>query len=172
MTDDQVWHVLHEWVPPEITHYVMDSHPGINWYLKTVVPLQSDPPVITYWQQIAHMHDNLVQIQPIAYDWQGDAIPACASVWIHMHNHVQLQVNPDHTWQYQIQNHIPDHNIEHTLQSFKFSDHTWHMIKHALTLKRQHVTHAQAHARRKGFNIIHGSQDSGPANPGSNLDFE
>ncbi len=172
MSDDQVWHQLHECVPPEVTHYVNGDHPGISWYLKTVVPITSDPPLLQYWEQIAAAHDNLVQIVNSAYDWQAHLIPNCVSVWIHTQNHVQLLVEPDQTWCYQIENHVQDQMITHMLEQFDFGSDTWHMIQHALQLKQQHVTNKQAELRRKGFRIHHGETHSGHPHSGKNLDTE
>lgn len=72
---------------PEIHHHQNGSHPGIKWYIKTIIPsyelLNND----TYqlwilWKYLSEHFPNLIKITNIAYNWNGDLIPRWWTIWL------------------------------------------------------------------------------------------
>lgn len=84
--------VIETGVPPEIMHFRKGTHPGKNWWLKTVVPLQQDTRITSIWMHISRMHPALVLLTPTAYDWYGEIISGFQSVWIKENLDLELLV--------------------------------------------------------------------------------
>lgn len=71
---------------PEIYHYNAGTHPGISWYIKTVIPAYDvdgeAKKVVDLWRDLSSLHENLVKINDVAFDWNGNRINGWQTVWI------------------------------------------------------------------------------------------
>lgn len=72
---------------PEIYHYQHGSHPGIKWYIKTIIPgtgiLNDDTYTLwTMWRHLSEHFSHLVKIVDIAYDWDGSLINQWWTIWL------------------------------------------------------------------------------------------
>jgi hypothetical protein len=173
MNWDHAWQQLADLIPPELSHHGAHTHPGISWWLKCAVPEHTQPAF--YWSQIAYTHADLVHVCDHAYDWHGARIPGCVSVWIRTTTDVTLHVHVD-SWDYEVHTFAQGqaqfaHNVASEIQN-NCEEHTWHEIDCALHLLTTHVSHQQAHVRRKAFKVIHGKKATGHKRARPNLDSE
>lgn len=72
---------------PELYHVKAGSHPGPNWYLKTICPTPNLIRADTEgygrsWEWFAKSNSALVKLVNIAFDWEGEKIPYASSIWI------------------------------------------------------------------------------------------
>lgn len=71
---------------PEIHHYHRGVHPGLGWYIKTIVPGPSDDVVINTlhyeWRDFQIKHRSMVRLTHHAYDWSGARISEWWTVWL------------------------------------------------------------------------------------------
>lgn len=71
---------------PEIHHYNLGSHPGVSWYIKTVIPISgrdwSENRMTLFWKTIELQHGNIVRISNVALDWYGNTIDGWGTVWL------------------------------------------------------------------------------------------
>lgn len=168
------WDQLISLHPPELTHYYENSHPGVNWWLKCAV-LHVCEHVVTYWHQLQAQMPEWIVIQDQAWDWHGDLIPNCSSVWCH----VQVDV---HVWE---QDHVLHHEIlpyAHSLNQFIThmqqqltllpENATWHNMQQALHLMHTHVSDREARMRRNQFEVIHGEKATSSKRARQNMDPE
>ena len=86
---------------PEIHHYNQGTHPGINWCIKTVLPMKShsDPSLHTFidaWHQVAECSPSRVRIINEAYDWMAQPINGWNTVWIDRDHDVVVTCLDDH----------------------------------------------------------------------------
>lgn len=175
MNWQHAWTHLNELVPPELTHYYQQSHPGINWWLKCAVPVNSDPPLLDYWHLVAQAHADLVHVCDTAWDWHGNRIADCVSVWMQNSHDVIMHVEAT-KWHYELVTFQEgqSHMINHIQQEISNNPEcaTWHDINSALHLLTNHVSDNQAHVRRKSFRVIHGKKTTSHKRARSNLDRE
>lgn len=72
---------------PEIHHYHRGLHPGLGWYIKTIVPGPSDNKDIDAlhyeWRDFQITNRNMVRLSHHAYDWSGCQIHGWWTVWLH-----------------------------------------------------------------------------------------
>jgi hypothetical protein len=169
----QAWHLLTDVTPPELTHYYQNDHPGASWWLKCAVPdVLVD--ILTYWHRMhTHMPD-LVHVRASAWDWQGNLIPDCHSVWIREHADVILHDQPylhhEVTTYQEGMSRFMDQVKSHEPESSDI--HTWQDVNHALHLMNTHVSDREARMRRQSFRVIHGKKTTSHKRARSNLDSE
>lgn len=73
---------------PEIYHYNATTHPGIQWYIKTICPsanllTEQTRPIHKFWYNLQNIHPNLVKITDIAFLWDGSVFPNWNTIWLH-----------------------------------------------------------------------------------------
>jgi hypothetical protein len=181
MNFDNVWSILNNSVPPEITHYQHGSHPGKTWWLKTVVP-NSDTKVNVFkvWKAIEKSHKKLVRLVPQAYDWHQTCIPHAHSVWVNHKVDVSL-VQAENGFTYQISDYDKSFNEwgEHLQlwlssqavpQSKENDPHDWHKLWHVTELVKTWTTDAQAKHNRGKIKIVKTDSSEGPAHHRPNMD--
>jgi hypothetical protein len=84
---DQILSTLDNSIHPEVYHFRHGSHPGKNWFLKTVCPMPNLKQVDqlgfgALWEIFCIDHHKAAMMVPYAFDWKGNEIPYCASVWL------------------------------------------------------------------------------------------
>ena len=72
---------------PEIYHYHRKSHPGANWYIKTILPgpeiINDDTyMVFVLWTRLQEKHPNLIRLVDKAYNWQGILLSGWWTIWL------------------------------------------------------------------------------------------
>lgn len=72
---------------PEIHHHQHGSHPGIKWYIKTVIPGFNMLTDETYqlwsmWNYLSDHFPNLIKITKVSYNWDGKIIPGWWTIWL------------------------------------------------------------------------------------------
>ena len=79
-----VYDVLKDKVNPEITHYQNGQHPGLGWYLKTIIPCNNngDCEINLAVNRLKMFHSHVVCTTPVAYNWEQAAIVGWHSLWI------------------------------------------------------------------------------------------
>lgn len=183
MNFDDVWGTLHNSVPPEITHYQHQQHPGKDWWLKTAVFAgTADPPLIRVWHSLQNQHPHLIKITPTAYDWQGNLIDQVHSVWIANHRDVRLSYHcPDFAYEIVDQDISSNQwgvHLEHALYGYAVAKNCdellandWQNLIHVAQFISSWCTDHQAAIKRKGIHIVHNSSpDQSAAHNGSELD--
>ena len=72
---------------PEIHHYHRGSHPGVSFYIKTILP----GPIILnnntykiwkFWKELEKEHPELIKLVERAYDWQGNKLIGWWTIWL------------------------------------------------------------------------------------------
>lgn len=72
---------------PEVHHYHYGSHPGINFYIKTILP----GPIILnnntykiwkFWKDLEKKYPQLIKLVERAYDWQGSKLIGWWTIWL------------------------------------------------------------------------------------------
>jgi hypothetical protein len=91
---------------PEIHHYNNGSHPGISWYIKTVIP-HADPEdpvheISQFWEKLQKLHPRLVRIVGTAYDWDGSKIPGWSTIWLNAKIDLAVSWSEDQGFEYKI----------------------------------------------------------------------
>lgn len=174
MQDLSIWNQLDKLIPPEISHFHNQDHPGTNWWLKCALP-QSDQALHAAWHEFAHAHTQIIQIRPNTWDWHGHVIPDCESVWCVQHHDVWVHQEQDkiylelisyqkglHKWCNQIRHQTSNHT----------KDDTWHNIQDAIHLIQVHVSDTQALMNRQSLRVIHDKKTTRRKRSRSNLDRE
>jgi len=72
---------------PEIYHFHRGSHPGIKYYIKTIMPgpyilNDNTAPIWRFWTELSNVHPRLIKLVDIAYDWEGNVIAGWWTIWI------------------------------------------------------------------------------------------
>lgn len=94
-------------VNPEIFHYQNGTHPGINYYIKTIIPcLQSDYSDLNdfccAWETLKDTYPKLIKFVDIAIDWYGNRINGWKTIWIHQKIDIIWEYNSYTGLEYQI----------------------------------------------------------------------
>jgi len=72
---------------PEIHHYHYGTHPGVRFYIKTILPgpiiLNNDTYKIwKFWKDLEKKHSELIKLVKRAYDWQGNKLLGWWTIWL------------------------------------------------------------------------------------------
>lgn len=162
-------------IPPEVTHYQNNTHPGMGWYLHTVIPHSVDHVINQTWQHVIRSHPAWVCTMPTAYDWLADVIPHSCSVWFRSPHYVHvLKVWPDCAYEIWSQDQAFNYwgtQIAGWAQSENSHAPDIHKLMHVTQFMQTHVSAHQAAHKRSQFRVIaHDQKDSGSAHPRSNMD--
>jgi hypothetical protein len=95
---------------PEIHHYQHGTHPGIKWYIKTVLPgpliLNSETiPLFDFWKSIERRHKGRVLLTDVAYNWSGIAVTNWWTIWLHEKIDISWSWSADSGFGYQVIDH-------------------------------------------------------------------
>jgi hypothetical protein len=176
MNFDGVWEILDNSIPPEICHYRQGHHPGVGWWLKTVVP-NSDPiELLKVWQALAAKHHGLISISAWAYDWQEALIPNCSTIWIRDGADIELRCqdldityviypfdDATNSWGNRLRRQLNAYRLR---SPKNFDKHSWHNLAAVAHLLKHWTTERQAHVNRKGWKVVTNSEkdSSSPSN--------
>jgi hypothetical protein len=177
-----VWHLIQTQQPPEITHFQHKTHPGNGWWLKTCVPLVSDPNLYKIWQRITQQHSHLICITEPSWDWDKTEITNAVSIWCRDTIDVELQLL-DGVFQYNIVPFEKSFNSEGKSlekQILKFNrDFPGILSELELTnlisvtqLMSNWHTDSQAKIKRRMFEVIENEKDSSQTHQSTMLDFD
>jgi hypothetical protein len=70
---------------PEIKHYQAYTHPGVNWYIKTVLPdnrTDDSAYLNKFWDRLEDLYPKIIRITDLAFDWNGNRIDYCRTIWL------------------------------------------------------------------------------------------
>lgn len=168
MNFDGVWNLISSTIPPEISHYQYGHHPGLGWWLKTVVP-QNDPiGLLKIWIAITDHHPGLVLISDQAYDWYGQTIQNCCSIWIKENTDIDLAVcdnnikyviypfdDATNRWGNRLRTKLVAYGKN---KSDNFDKDNWHKLLEIASLLKQWTTNRQAQVKRKSWKIVRNEQ--------------
>lgn len=179
MNFDGLWQILENSVPPEITHYQRGEHPGVGWWLKTVVPTNSQSPIYLAWDAIQQKHPRLVRMEPTAYDWFQTPIVNTSSVWINQKVDVTLS-ETDNQFSYVLGDYDTSFNIWgvkliqelEQQKSPELDPHDWHKLCDVAYLMKSWTTDRQANNNRKGLKIVKHEKNTSSAHNRSKLDSQ
>ena len=92
---------------PEIHHFNYGSHPGIKFYIKTILPgpiilNDNTHKIWKFWKDLSIQHSKLIILVERAYDWQGNRLRGWWTIW--------LNQKIDIIWSYSEENGF-DYNI-------------------------------------------------------------
>lgn len=168
---NQVWQLLEQGVPPEITHHQLKLHPGPGWWLKTAV-LKQDHHMspLNMWKHVQATHPNLIHITPHCFDWKTNLMPWACTIWLRKGKDVQVEFK-DPDWIYHVVSEDISNQIwcdtftrwiksTHNKSMKKDDPHTWHMWIHSIQLLEHWCSEHQVQARRKQIKVITHAQDS------------
>ena len=84
---DQVLHTIKNDINPEVHHFRHGSHPGCDWYIKTILPNHAHLDetaqfIFDSWDDLQRKNPKLVNIGSIAYDWHGMPIDGYGTIWL------------------------------------------------------------------------------------------
>jgi hypothetical protein len=169
MNFDDVWELLDSTVPPEVTHYREGSHPGMGWWLKTVIPSDQTCSVTKAWQTLAEKNQNMITLVEVAYNWHGQIINGATSIWLRNQQDVDLDMIQGQ-WHYVIRPYdesvnVWGHRLADSIKIWhKFnktsasSNHGWHKLKDVAKLLQNWTSNQQAQIKRKGFKLVVNNQ--------------
>jgi hypothetical protein len=158
------WHLKNA-IPPEVSHFRNNSHPGIKWWLKTVVPNRNiDELLYEVWQQISTRIPSTVRLVNMAFDWHGNIIQDGVSIWICANKDVVLEYREDGLFDYSIEDSGDTFNAWGiVLNRFLEENHNMseepensplREIQEILEFMAGATTETQAKERRTGFKVI------------------
>jgi hypothetical protein len=91
---------------PEICHYQNNSHPGVNWWLKTVIPNHPSNcyalDIVKFWNRLAKLYPTQILISDIAFDWNNNRIDYCQSIWLNKKIDIKVKIDEDGDFDYDI----------------------------------------------------------------------
>lgn len=169
---------LQQSVPPEITHYRLNLHPGIRWYLKTAV-LNHDPDtdLLEIWRAIEREHGSLVRVSPYCYDWYQNRIDDASTIWVKQGMDVRITIDGDdityaivsadvtfNGWGREIQKHL------RSAENLSWKEHdpvTWNKLQDVAQLLSSWTTDKQAQMRRQMLKVIK-NEECGGSQPNTN----
>lgn len=181
MNFDGVWEILDSSIPPEITHYRQGHHPGVGWWLKTVVPNSDSLDLLRLWMALSQKHSGLIAITSWAYDWQENVIANCSSIWIREGTDVDLRVkhqeytyviypfdDATNSWGTRLRRQLNSYRAK---MPNNFDKGSWHNLLQVANLLKQWTTERQAQVKRKAWKVVSNSEkDSSTTTHGSKLD--
>jgi len=97
---------------PEIYHYQHGKHPGLKWYIKTILPsprmLNDDTCVLfNFWKSVEARHMKHVCLTNVAYGWSGQPIPNWWTIWLDSKIDIVWSWSREHGFDYE----LVDYNI-------------------------------------------------------------
>ena len=172
--------VLSTGIAPEISHFKKQVHPGRNWWLKTVIPIDDTTDPSRVWYMIHKKEPLNVHITDFAYDWYGNAISAY-SVWIREGIDVIIKIGKNGKVDYKISPFSQSFNesgkwlYDELTKSWEsntqnINDEDWHKLFSVAELMSGWTTESQASEKRKVFKIISDEKDNSQTNQPSKLD--
>ena len=91
---------------PEIHHYNNGSHPGVSWYIKTIIPNATPDSAVyaisRFWEKLQELHPRLVKIGNSAYDWDGSKIDGWCTVWVNVRIDLSVSWSDNKGFEYKI----------------------------------------------------------------------
>jgi hypothetical protein len=167
-------------IPPEISHFRNQKHPGRNWWLKTVIPVEETTTPSKVWQMVLKKEPFNVMITDIAYDWKGTVIVGARSVWIRQGIDVVINIddnkvgyktkkfaesfNDSGKWLYEQITRSWESNVQN------INDEDWHNLFSVAELMSAWTTEDQATEKRKVFKVIKNEKNNSQADQSSKLD--
>ena len=170
---NNVWHILSTGVPPEISHFRNQTHPGRQFWLKTVIPSRDiDHHLFDLWARVIQQHSLSVQITDQAYDWFENIIPGAHSIWVREGIDVVLRQHARGA-DYSILPFEDSFNSSgllyhrQVLQSQRLDcekslNSDWQNLISTTQLMSSWTTDTQARARRKVFKVVKNEENSSP----------
>jgi hypothetical protein len=152
-------------VPPEISHYRRSTHPGKDWWLKTVIPTNQTAGPNIMWKKIQQKEPLNVLLTNSAVDWFENPIKDAHTVWVRQG--IDLVVDFDETgdFTYVVKNvtdsfnefgKIINENIMNAWEanSQNLTDIDWHNLIYISNLMSGWTSDVQADKKRKMFKVI------------------
>lgn len=104
---EQTLHTITVSKNPEIYHFLYGSHPGVKWYIKTILPgyniLTNDSyPLWAMWRHLAEHHSDFVKIVNTSYDWDGKLIPNWWTIWLDQRIDIVISWSREHGFNWKI----------------------------------------------------------------------
>lgn len=175
-----VYQVLSNGQPPEITHFQKGSHPGRGWYLKTAVPIVGEPDLYKIWRRLSKQHSNLICLTPESYNWNQQLIQNVFSVWVRETIDVRLNLR-EGVYDYSIIPFEDSFNIhgktlkKQLVQFQKQNPHAkelddLHYLSSVIQFMCDWHTDAQARARRSQFRVVTNEEDHSNSHQSTQLD--
>jgi len=177
-----IWNILKTCQPPEITHFKKHTHPGRGWWLKTCIPLVSEPDLYKIWSRIIKNHKNLLCFTSESFDWNQNPIPNAASIWCRDGLNVELKIL-DGSFDYNISPFENSFNLQgNTLQQQILSfidtnpgtlatDELTNLLSIAHLMSNWH-TETQARARRARFKVVEHEENFSKTHKSTELDVD
>jgi hypothetical protein len=153
-----------EGIPTEISHFRNKTHPGVGWWLKTVIPNRMvEPELFGFWKVISNRVPYLVRIVDQAWDWNGEVIQGGASIWVKTGKDVALEFKDDELG-YAVQDYGDSMNAWGTILSQILvenhdlddpdQDSNLKNIQAITDFMSKWTTDSQAANRRKNFKVV------------------
>ena len=171
---ENVWQVISNCVPPEITHFQKQSHPGIGWRLKTVIPSSTDQDLFKSWLLITQKHPYAACLHETAYDWNQNLIPNALSVWTqdgidividNQSTPVNYHIIPSETsFKSSGKKLIKQINKDQKTSPEKNSQQDWHNLLCVAQLISSWTTDQQARVNRTTIKVVSDDKNSGKTN--------
>jgi hypothetical protein len=86
---------------PEIYHYQRGIHPGLHWYIKTIIPSTSliEPNVkniCKMWEEVQIRLPILMTVTDTAIDWNDNVISGWKTIWLN--NSIDIEITSNFDW--------------------------------------------------------------------------
>lgn len=168
--------ILSKGISPEITHFQKNSHPGQNWWLKTVVPPEHK--LIELWNRIHAQHPHQVKIEPGAWDWYQNPIPNCLTIWLDhsidirikkIRSRLDFVILPFEEGFNLLGKELFD-SLNKTKTLDQTIDPSWQSLLDVTQLMSSWTTDQQARARRQIFKVVNNEQNRRSSHKRSKLD--
>lgn len=102
--------IIEDCYNPEIHHYQQGKHPGLKWYIKTVLPGPSiidreTRPLFDFWRSLENRHSKHVRLTESAYNWSGMIVPGWWTIWLDERIDISWSWSTERGFDYQIIDH-------------------------------------------------------------------
>jgi hypothetical protein len=82
---------------PEIWHYSASLHPGVNWYIKTILPNHpannNATDIVRFWHKLESLYPKQILITETAFDWNGNKIQFCNTIWLNKKIDIKIKID-------------------------------------------------------------------------------
>ena len=181
MNFENILEIFQQGTPPEITHFRKGSHPGKRWWLKTVIHKNPNSEPTKIWTIIQSLEYEIVTIITEAYDWFGNIIPDCYSIWIREGLDITINLDNVGKFDYKIDKFNDSFNefgktisneIEKSWLSNKqnLNDMDWHKLFYVADFMHRWTSERQAIENRKKIRIISDEKNNSQTDIQSELD--
>ncbi len=176
---EQTLHTITGSKNPEIYHYQRGSHPGVKWYIKTIIPgygmLTDDSyPLWAMWRFLTEHYPHLIKIINSAYDWQGNLLTGWWTIWLDQRIDIRVKWSKEDGFDWKLVDYedglkLSAEDISSMISTLFDDRHTeqetlqFKQLNYILDFLRTYTTDKRSKENRKKLKVIENDQISDEA---------